>query len=87
MIITMNKGPCFVSAFISEGDILITFASSMGNVSVSIVNSNGQTVYSSVVNTTISSTLQFPAPTVADTYTLTIQSSTYHGEGGFIIYN
>ena len=80
-----DRGPAPAHAFLVAGDISITLVSSLGVTSITVLNSQDQTVYYTSVDAALTGTVQFAAPITPDTYTLIIQSSSYYGVGIFSI--
>ena len=80
-----ERGESLVQAFLVNGDISISLASSLGVTSITVENSLGQTVYYTTVDAVITSSVLFAAPTAPDIYSLIIQASSYYGIGQFAI--
>ena len=83
-----ERGPLnLVRATLSrvDGNITINLAPSLGVTSITVLNSQDQTVYYTSVDASLTGTVQFAVPAMPDTYTLVIQSSSYYGIGVFQI--
>lgn len=69
----------------STNTLYIAFVHSVGSATITVTNSDGVTVYSSVVDATLVGFTQFVAPATQGSYTLTVSSASYYGIGSFSI--
>ena len=79
-----NAGPNAIEAGANDSDIYIGFNESFGNVNISIYNSIGSLVYSTVVNTNVQQVYIIPFAGVASgTYTVELSNANGYVEGEF----
>ena len=77
-------GPNAIEAGASDDAIYIGFNQSFGNVSISIYNSMGSTVYSTVVNTDVQQVFIIPFTNAASgSYTVELSNANGYTEGDF----
>lgn len=80
----LNVGPNAIVAGASDNDVYIGFNQRFGNVNISIYNSMGILVYSTVVNTDIQSVFIIPFVGVASgTYTVELNNANGSADGDF----
>lgn len=80
----LGVGPNAIEAGASDDAVYIGFNQSFGNVNIAIYNSNGQQVYSTVVDTSIQQVVIIPFTTAAaDTYTVELSHADDYAEGDF----
>lgn len=81
-----NIGPNAIVAGASDDAVYIAFNQTFGNVSISIFNSLGGLIYSTVVNTDIQQEIIIPLPTTsAGTYTVELNAFDGYADGEFEI--
>lgn len=80
-----DRSPVLVQAFLTNGEISLSLASSLGVTSITVEDSLGQTVHYTTVDAVITSSVLFAAPTAPDIYSLIIQASSYYGIGHFVV--
>ena len=79
-----NIGPNAIEAGASDDAVYIGFNQRFGNVNISIYNSMGILVYSTVVNTDVQSVFIIPFIGVAsDTYTVELSNANGSADGDF----
>lgn len=77
-------GPNSIEAGASDDAVYIQFNQNFGNVNIAIYNSNGQQVYSTVVDTSIQQVVIIPFTTAAaDTYNVELSHADGYAEGDF----
>lgn len=77
-------GPNAIVAGASETAVYIGFNEDLGNLNIAIYNGMGNTVYSTVVNTSVETVVIIPFVALApDTYTLELSNATGYAEGDF----
>lgn len=77
-------GPNSIEAGASDDAVYIQFNQNFGNVNIAIYNSNGQQVYSTVVDTSIQKVVIIPfTSAAADTYTVELSHANDYAEGDF----
>lgn len=80
----LGIGPNAIEAGASDDAVYIGFNQSFGNVNIAIYNSNGQQVYSTVVDTSVQQVIIIPFTTAAaDTYTVELNHANAYAEGDF----
>lgn len=80
----LNVGPNAIVAGASEDAIYIGFNQSFGNVSISIYNSMGSIVYSTVVNTDVQQVFIIPFTNAASgNYVVELSNANGYAEGDF----
>lgn len=80
----LGIGPNSIEAGASDDAVYIQFNQNFGNVNIAIYNSNGQQVYSTVVDTSIQQVVIIPFTTAAaDTYTVELSHANDYAEGDF----
>lgn len=79
-----GHGPNAIEAGASDNAVYIHFNQSFGNVSITIYNESGLTVYSTVLNTAVQQTIIIPI-TAANSgiYTVVVENATGYVEGEF----
>lgn len=79
-----SAGPNAIEAGASDNAVYIHFNQSFGNVSITICNESGLTVYSTVLNTAVQQTIIIPI-TAANSgiYTVLVENATGYVEGEF----
>lgn len=82
----MNVAPNAIIAGASDDAVYVGFNQTFGNVSISIFNSLGGLIYSTVVNTDIQQEIIIPLPTTsAGTYTVELNAFDGYADGEFEI--
>lgn len=77
-------GPNAIEAGEKDDEVYIQFNQNFGNVNIAIFNSNGQQVYSTVVDTSIQQVVIIPfTNTAVDTYTIELNQANRYAEGEF----
>lgn len=77
-------GPNAIEAGSNDDEVYIQFNQGFGNVNIAIYNSNGQQVYSTVVDTSVQQVVIIPFTTAAaDTYTVELSHADGYAEGDF----
>lgn len=77
-----NQGPNGVEAYVYQNTVYVYFHQNFGNVSISLYNELGVTVYNDVVNTAVQQTVIIPIPGNLDfTYTLVLENNNGYVEG------
>ena len=77
-------GPDAIEAGANDDEVYIQFNQSFGNVNITIYNSNGQQVYSTVVDTSIQQVVIIPfTSAAADAYTVKLNHADGYAEGDF----
>ncbi len=80
----LSAGPNAIVAGEKDDEVYIQFNQSFGNVNIAIFNSNGQQVYSTVVDTSIQQVVIIPfTNTAVDTYTIELNQANRYAEGEF----
>ena len=80
----LSVGPNAIEGGTNDNSVYIYFGQSFGNVSIAIFNSNGQQVYSTMVDTSIQQVVVIPFTTAAaDTYTVELSHADDYAEGDF----
>ena len=79
-----GTGPNAIVAGEKDDEVYIQFNQCFGNVNIVIFNSNGQQVYSTVVDTSIQQVVIIPfSNTAVDTYTIELNQANRYAEGEF----
>lgn len=65
----------------SDNEMVEVTLYNIGSATVSLIDSNNQTVYSETVETEVATTVYLTAPTVNGTYNIVIASSNWYAEG------
>lgn len=79
-----SASPDDVEAYVDDNAVYVQFNQNFGNVTVTLYNPLGLTVYSGVVNTAVQQTLVIPVTLfVEGTYTLTLENVTGYADGEF----
>ena len=80
----LNVGPNAIVAGASENDVYIGFNQRFGNVNISIYNSMGILVYSTVVNTDVQSVVIIPfCGVTSGSYTVELNNANGSADGDF----
>lgn len=80
----LGVGPNAIEAGASDDAVYIQFNQSFGNVNIAIYNSNGQQVYSTVVDTSVQQVVIIPfTSAAADAYTVKLNHADDYAEGDF----
>ena len=80
----LGIGPNSIEAGASDDAVYIQFNQNFGNVNIAIYNSNGQQVYSTVVDTSIQQVVIIPFTSAADdAYTVKLNHADDYAEGDF----
>lgn len=80
----LNYGPDDVEAYVYQNAVYIYFHQNFGNVSITLYNEAGATVYSDVVNTAVQQTMIIPISSYIDTtYILVLENYNGYAEGEF----
>lgn len=80
----LGVGPNAIEAGASDNAVYIGFNQSFGNVNISIYNSIGSLVYSTVVNTDVQQIFIIPFSGIASgTYTVELNNADGYAEGDF----
>ena len=83
--LNMNAGPDDIVAGVDANSVYIHFNQSFGNVSITICNEMGQTVYNTVVNTAVQQTFIIPFSGMNNgLFTLSIDNAVGFVEGDFL---
>ena len=79
-----NAGPDAIIAGANENSVYIHFNQSFGNVSITITNEMGHTVYHTVVDTSVQQTVIIPLTNAASgIYTVSLDNANGYAEGDF----
>ena len=79
-----NAGPNAVVAGANDNSVYIHFNRSFGNVSITITNEAGHTVYHTVVDTSVQQTVIIPLTNAASgIYTVSLDNASGFAEGDF----
>jgi hypothetical protein len=82
--LVFNTGPNAIEASVDDNSIYIQFNQNFGNVTVTVYNPNGLTVYSGVVNTAVQQLLVIPMSwNYEGTYTIVLENATGYADGDF----
>lgn len=80
----LNYNPNDVEAYVDQNYVYIYFHQNFGNVSITLYNETGVTVYSDVVNTAVQQTVIIPISGFTDTtYVLVLENANGYAEGEF----
>ena len=82
----LNAGPTAIEAGVSDDAIYVQFNQNFGNVTVTVYNPNGLTIYSGVVNTAVQQLLVIPVSLNDEgIYTIVLENATGYADGDFEI--
>ncbi len=82
--LVLNVGHIAVEAGFNETSVYIQFNQNLGNVTVTVYNPGGSTIYSGVVNTAVQQLLVIPMTfSTEGTYTVVIENATGYADGDF----
>lgn len=80
----LNIGPNAIEAGVSDDAIYVQFNQNFGNVTITIYNPNGMTVYSGMVNTAVQQLLVVPMSwNYEGIYTIALENATDYADGEF----
>lgn len=73
-----------IEAGVNDNSIYIQFNQNLGNVTVTVYNPSGLTIYSGVVNTAVQQLLVIPVTfSLEGTYTIFLENATGYADGDF----
>lgn len=73
-----------IEAYVDENTVYLSFHRSFGNVTVTLYNPSGSTIYSGVVNTAMQQLLVIPMTfSTEGTYTVVIENASGYADGDF----
>ena len=82
--LAFSSGPNAIEAGVNDNSVYIQFNQNLGNVTVTVYNPDGLTVYSGVVNTAVQQLLVVPMAFSSEgTYTVVLENATGYADGDF----